>query len=313
MRQKYTYYFRKNFRLIVVLALVLGFVLSTGEIASVRAAAPLPQNPQNGTVGLEATISSPPPSRAATISTPVNGRTYTQIPVAVNGICPQGTMVKMFANNIFVGSARCTNGSFSLEIDLFSGQNDLVARVFDDLDQAGPDSNVVRVTFNDSQLSAFGNRVSVSSAYAKLGANPGDKLTWPLIISGGTGPFAISVDWGDGKPFTLLSVPFTGVTNVDHVYDAAGIYRIVVKVTDVNGSSGYLQLIGVANGEGKASIVNAPDSAGSSKTIIQTRYSAWPSLVAIPLIFAAFWLGRKYELQTLRRRIEESTSNEYNR
>ncbi len=294
----------KTWAIVVVLTI---FAVSVAVQSAVQAAIP-PPGPKSGSVGLEGTISSPPPSRAATITTPVNGRVFTATPITVNGLCPEGTMVKLFSNNIFVGSVKCSSGSYSLQIDLFSGANDLVARVFDDLDQAGPDSNIVRVTFNDAQFSGFGAKVSLSSSYARLGANPGQKISWPIILSGGVGPYAISVDWGDGKPPTLISMPFPGNFTIEHMYDAAGVYRIVIKVTDANGISGFLQLIGVANGEVRTSGVGTTDGKDSATTIVKTKYSIIPSLVAIPLILATFWLGRKYELQRLRRRIEQSTS-----
>ncbi len=242
----------------LALAVLVGIVVQIAGASNASAALP-PPGPKSGSVGLEGTISSPPPSRAATITTPVNGRTFTSTPVTVNGLCPEGVMVKLYSNNIFVGSVRCTNSSYSLQIDLFSGTNDLVARVFDDLDQAGPDSNIVRVTFTDAQFSAIGNRLTLTSNYAKVGANPGQKLSWPIIISGGVGPYAISVDWGDGKPITLKSLLFAGNFTVEHIYDAAGIYRVVIKVTDSNGVTGFLQLVGVANGEVRASGVTTKD------------------------------------------------------
>jgi len=220
-------------------------------------------------------------------------------------------MVKLFSNNIFVGAVRCSNGSYSLQIDLFSGQNDLVARVFDDLDQAGPDSNLVTVTFVDANLGAFEGRVTLSSPFARKGANPSETLVWPIIISGGTGPYALSVDWGDGKPITLKSIPFSGNINIDHIYDAAGVYRVIVKVTDSKGSTAYLQLIGVANGAVSAASATTKDSGGGTVTVTKTKVSIIPSLVAIPLILLSFWLGRKFELQSLRHRIEASTADEY--
>ncbi len=59
----------------------------------------------------------------------------------MSGICPGDLLVKIFKNNVFAGSVQCKNGSYSIVIDLFSGQNELVARVYDALDQPGPDSN----------------------------------------------------------------------------------------------------------------------------------------------------------------------------
>lgn len=291
-------------------AAVLLMLVVLGSVAPVSAGVPLPENPQSGSVGLEGTISAPPPSRAPTITNPANGRSFSTLPVTVSGICPQGTLVKLFSNNIFIGSASCTNGAFSLDVDLFNGDNDLIARSYDDLDQASPDSNTVRVIFSDPNVSGFGGRVSLTSNYARLGANPGSTLSWPLILSGGTGPYAVSVDWGDGKPVTLKSIPFAGNFTMDHVYDKAGIYRVVVKAVDANGSTAYLQLVGVANGT-----VNSSSNTANDKdkviTITRTQILLWPSLVAIPLILLTFWIGRKYELLSIRKRIENSMSGDY--
>ncbi len=207
---------------------------------------------------------------------------------------------------------KCDNGSYSLQSDLFSGRNDLIARVFDDLDQAGPDSNTVTVTFSDASLGAFDSRASLTSTYAKKGANPGSTLSWPITISGGIGPYALSIDWGDGKPVTLQSIPFPDTINFEHIYDSAGIYRIIVKVSDSKGSTGYLQLIGVGTGAVGASGTNTKDSATGGTTVVtRTKYSVIPAIAALPLVLITFWLGRRYELQRLRRRIEASSASEY--
>ncbi len=291
---------------VVVLTIAAAFAVGS---STVLAAAPPAKNPQSGSVGLEGTISSPPPSRGATITTPVSGRAFTTLPATVNGLCPEGTMVKLFSNNIFIGSVKCTNGSYSLEVDLFSGRNDLIARVFDDLDQQGPDSNTVTVTFSDASLGAFESRVSLTSTYARKGANPGETLTWPITLSGGTGPYAVSIDWGDGKPITLQSIPFGGTIDFNHVYDSAGLYRVIVKASDSKGTTAYLQLIGVANGGVGASGTKTKDGAASTAPVTQTKYSIIPSILAVPLILSSFWLGRRYELHVLRRRSSADISS----
>jgi hypothetical protein len=141
---------------------------------------------QSDSVGLTGTISAPPPTQGATITVPSPGQSFTEGPIPVRGLCPSGLLIKLFKNNVFAGSVQCENGSFEISIDLFTGTNELVARVFDDLDQPGPDSNVVSVQFVDPRQGA-GTRVSVTSNFAKRGANPGQTLTWPIIISGGSG------------------------------------------------------------------------------------------------------------------------------
>lgn len=264
------------------------------------------QNPQSGSVGLEATVPSPPPSVAATIGVPGNGQVFTSTPITVSGLCQTGLLVKLFSNNVFTGSAMCTGGSYALKVDLFSGQNDLLARVYDALDQQGPDSNVVTVTFNDAQFAAFGSHVALTSNYARRGADPGTALSWPFTLSGGTGPYAMSVDWGDSSGAELKSIAFPGVFDMEHTYAQAGVYTIVAKVTDAHGTSAYLQVVGVANGKISGSVGASanPSTAPSGSSGFGIP---WPvALLVVPLLLVAFWLGRRHELYAIRHAIEAS-------
>jgi len=256
--------------------------------------------PQSGSVGLEGTISSAPPTRGATIAVPGNGAVFTNVPITVSGLCPSGLLVKIFDNNVFVGSVVCSGGSYSLQIDLFSGRNDLVARVYDALDQAGPDSNTVTVTFNDAQFLQFGTQLTLTSAYAERGAPPGTQLEWPVILNGGTGPYAISVDWGDGSSPSLISASAAGTITLTHTYKVAGVYRVIVKATDKNGNEAFLQLVGQATG----AIQSNGNSKGST-IVIQKQIIWWPLLAMLPLILLSFWVGRRHQMHTLRRQFED--------
>jgi hypothetical protein len=190
-----------------------------------------------------------------------------------------------------------------LQVDLFNGQNELVARVYDALDQAGPDSNTVHVSFTDNRAGA-GSRVSLSSNFAKRGANPGETLTWPIILSGGTGPYAISADWGDGKSPDLMSQQFAGTFNIKHAYDSPGVYNIIVKASDAGGGVSYLQLVGVANGPLSQDTTSGGDKNTGNTTTPRTRILWQPAAILVPFIFSTFWLGKRYELRVLRRKIE---------
>jgi hypothetical protein len=277
--------------------------LVMGIPAGVSAAAPLPENPQRGAIGVEGKVPSEPPKTGATISSPRDGQVFTTIPITVSGLCPAGLLVKVFSNNVFVGSTVCTGGSYTIQVDLFSGQNDLVVRVFDNLDQPGPDSNKVTVTFDDDQFNTFNTSLlSLTSNFALRGANPREPLNWPVILSGGTGPYAVSVDWDDDKAPDLISTEFTGTLDLSHVYDNAGIYNVIVKATDKNGLVAFLQLVAVANGAITASTSAQGDQEG---TRVVTNVLWVPTLIAVPLIFVSFWLGRRYELAALRRHLEE--------
>ncbi len=289
----------KRITAVTILAIL---VLQGGLPLSAFAAKDTSQNPQSGSIGLEGTISTDPPTRGATISTPGNGASFSSTPITVAGLCPSSTLVKIFDNNVFVGSALCGNGSYSLQIDLFSGSNQLVARVYDALDQAGPDSNTVTVTFNDAQYAQFGTRVSLTSIYARRGANPGDNLTWPLLLSGGISPYAISIDWGDGSSPELKSLIVAGPFDIVHKYTNAGVYKVIVRATDKNGTTAFLQLVAIANGAAQTGGTDKNTSATQLKVIVLW----WPILLIIPLLLLAFWLGRRHELYVLRKELESA-------
>src|SRR5581483_9890283 len=160
---------------------------------------------KSGSAGLEGTVPSNPPSSAPVITAPHSGQTFSSLPVNVSGLCSGSLLVEVFKNDVFAGSAQCSGGSFSLQIDLFRGQNDITAKLYDDLDQAGPASSPISVVFNDS-LPATGPQISIISSYAKRGAPPSQVLTWPIIITGGNPPYAESVDWGDKSNPDLSSI-----------------------------------------------------------------------------------------------------------
>lgn len=297
--------------LTTIRSLVLLGLFALGSLFLLPGSTVALENPQSGSVGLEGTISTDPPKQGATITTPGNGASYTTTPITVNGLCPKGLLVKLFANNVFVGSVSCDTGSYSMQIDLFSGQNDLVARVFDALDQAGPDSNIATVNFVDAKFAQFNTRVSLSSPFATRGAIPGQELTWPIILSGGIGPYAISIDWGDGTAPDLLSQAFAGNITIKHTYKAAGVYKVIVKATDSTGTSAFLQLVGVATGKvaiGNASGSSSGGTSNGGSGVTRTKVIWWPAAIMIPLIIATFWVGRRHELYTLRKQLEKTRS-----
>ena len=283
---------------------VLSILLVIGAVGRAHAqfgGSPEPQ--QSGTTGLQGKISSPPPTTPATITTPTSGRSFTTTPITVSGLCKTGLLVKIFSNNIFVGSVDCAGGSYSIQIDIFGGSNELVAKVYDALDQEGPESNKVTVTFQDAQFAAFGQRITLSSNLAKLGAPVGSQLTWPIILSGGTGPYAISIDWGDGSASDLKSQPFAGTFDINHTYKSAGIYRVVVKATDSTGATAFLQIVGVGNGPVTQSSTGSKNgtTGGTTKII----YVWWPLLLMVPLMIAMFWVGKRYELAAIHKQLEQ--------
>lgn len=286
-------------KLILGLAFCLTLFICNILLSSPAHAA-FPPESQTGSIGLQGTISTAPPSVGPTIVTPVNGATFSNVPITVNGLCPNSLLIKVFSNNVFVGSVFCSTGSYSIQVNLFPGTNDLVARDYDSLGQAGPDSNTVSVIFNDIETAKYGSRVTLTSTYAEQGVNPGSTLTWPIILSQGTGPYAVEIDWGDGSPSTLLSEKSPGTFNIQHTYTTAGIYYIVIKATDANGTEAYLQVVADVNGA-----VQKNNNSKTTGIVTQVKVIWWPALAMVPLILAAFWVGRRHELYSLRNKMEK--------
>ena len=286
---------------IILLALFAIAVL--GVTTSALAQYTFPTTRQSeGNVGLQGAVPANPPTQAATIVSPANGAVFRELPVTVSGWCPTDLLVKVFKNNVFSGSVMCVGNSYSIQIDLFSARNDLVARVYDAFDQAGPDSNTVTITFDDSAARPnIMARVSLTSNYARRGANPGSLLTWPLVISGGEAPYAVSVDWNDATTADVYTVTTPGEFDIKHQYDAAGVYRLLVKASDKNGAVAYLQLVAIGNGEVAQAVAGATESKTTAgKTVIMWQ----PAAIAIPLIVSTFWLGKKYEIIRVKRRLQ---------
>lgn len=294
----------KRLLAVVSFSVAAFFLVLGAQPASAQSSGP----EQSGSVGLTGTISSPPPTTGATITLPTNGQSFTELPIPVRGLCPAGLLIKLFKNSVFAGSVQCDNGTFEMNIDLFTGTNELIARVYDDLDQAGPDSPIVTVSFIDGRQGS-GSRVSVTSNFAKRGANPGETLTWPIIISGGSGPYAISVDWGDGKSPDLLSEAFPGTLDLSHIYDSPGVYNIIIKVSDSNGTASFLQVVGIANGplsqtNADGSPIGSEDSGVAFIASGKTTIVWWPATITVPFIVSTFWLGKRYMLRVMKKRIE---------
>lgn len=283
-----------------VARLMLAGLLAVAFVQPAQAITPIPDPaPSPGSYGLEAVKRQPPPTDAATITTPGGGASYSTSPITVSGLCTTDLLVQVYDNGALVGAVNCTHGSFSLQVSLFTGTNELSATQFDDLAQASPDSNHVTVSYNNADFSAFGTLVTLTSNYGRRAADPGQTLTWPLLLSGGTGPYAFSIDWGDGKPAELKSQATPGEIDISHVYDQSGIYHVTIKVTDKNGVTAFLQVVAIANGT--PTYTGNTNQAAKTTTFVKVIW--WPAVICAVLLLPAYWLGRRSELVSLHHKL----------
>lgn len=286
------------------LLVVVGYVLMVFTTTSLAAT---PYNgPEAGSVGVSGIMPGKPPTTAAVIQSPGSGQHFTTSPVTISGTCPKNTLVELYKNDIFAGSTFCSdNEKFSADIDLLIGQNTIVARVYDALNQQGPDSNSVVIYYDalppqGSAVTSFnfgGNQLLLNTDAVFRGIFPGKSMTMPVTVLGGTPAYAVQVQWGDGEKPTVAPRNDNMTFNVEHSYKKAGTFQIVIEATDTEGRVAFLTVAAVVNGQ--------PDvvAATSSKLTTSNQLLVlWPLYTGSLVMVSSFWLGEQREKQVLRKR-----------
>jgi len=286
---------------LAILVFTVGVLLASFSIKSfVNAATPY-NGPEAGSVGLTGTMPAKPPQTGATILKPGNGQHFSATPITVSGTCPKDTLVEIYKNDIFAGSTPCeSNGTFSVDIDLLFGQNALKARVYDVLNQAGPDSNTVSVFYDASfpvaaPTSFFdfsGAQLILETDSAFRGSFPGQALNVPITVIGGTAPFAINVQWGDGTN-DIVSRSDNNTFNMSHTYKKPGTYKITIQGTDSKKLVAYLNVAAIINGQ--------PNVLASTETKppLNKLFILWPILAVAATLVFSFWMGEQREKRIL--------------
>jgi hypothetical protein len=266
-----------------------------------------------------AKVSGPAVVSPAGVISPADNQRFSAIPIPVSGSCPfNAAYVQIFSNGVMKGTAICDgSSSFSLLADLFPGANSLTVHVFNITDDEGPVSAPITVYYDVLQPPANkqgGGRQPVPSAsrlqlftdFVYKGYYAGDQVQWPLRVSGGRTPYAITVDWGDGGA-SRLTQNSAGDFNISHIYQRPGGYKgsFVVKVTaqDDSGAQAYLQFfVIVVNRQGvitSGNIFSKPPPSFGHQT--GWLWIAWPAYAIVLVMTLSFWLGEREELVVLRK------------
>ena len=288
-----------SYGVLSVLVLLVGVLLAGLTVSTVAFASP---PPQAGSVSLSGVMPGKPPTVGATITSPSNQQQFQSTPITVTGTCPSSTLVEIFKNNIFAGSAFCSsNGTYSVKIDLLYGNNSLTAIDYNNLNQAGPTSKAVAVTYNaQAPISALISSINFTATQLVLetnavyrGAFPGQVINVPINILGGVAPFAINVDWGDNTN-QVLPAKINTTVNAEHSYSKPGTYNISITGSDSQEHVGFLQVAAIINGQ--PAVVG---SSNTSKPSQNTLVVLWPLYAIAATLVVSFWMGEKREKHVL--------------
>lgn len=282
-------------------------LLAVGLLLGVYTSYAASPGPESGSIGLSGVVPGKPPTTGATIDTPRDGARFSTTPTTVSGTCPKNTLVEIFKSNIFAGSTPCRDdGKYSLEIDLLIGPNILMAQVYDDLNQPGPDSNKPTVHY-DALPAQAGPLTSLDFGGAQLllntdavfrGVFPGNEMNMPIDILGGTPPYAINFQWGDSSNKVVPRANNQSFT-VGHAYRRAGTYQVSIQGSDANGRVAFLTVAAIVNGQ-PGTATGASDTNGTvSNTTMARLLALWPLYASVVAIAISFWLGERREKHIL--------------
>lgn len=282
---------------------VILFIVGLSLTAFTTYAATPYNGPEAGSVSLTGIMPSKAPTVAATIDSPTNSAHFSKTPITISGTCPDSSLVELFKNDIFAGSAACTvAGIYSLDIDLLVGQNILVAKVFDALNQEGPDSSQVTIYYDAltaqttalSSLNFNGAQLLLNTNSVFRGAFPDKEMTVPLDVLGGTPPFAINIQWGDSTN-KVVSRDSNISFDTAHTYTRAGTYQISIQASDANGNIAFLTVASIVNGQSEATTA----STTTSESIQSKLLVLWPLYVSAVAVVVSFFIGEKREKRLL--------------
>jgi hypothetical protein len=184
-------------------------------------------------------------AQGAVITSPTAQTTVTTATLQVSGTCPSGAYVKLYTNNTFSGVTFCENdGTFSLDDDLYLGQNNLIAEDFNVTNQQGPTTSTVTVDYvpptPPSSISSTGSSdVSTgSSTLTQSTPVPSDDTITPGLTS--------------VAPSTTVSAAPTLLLTSNYQYQTSPVTSDFTWEVDVQGGNPPYQ-VNIAWGDGTTS------------------------------------------------------------
>jgi hypothetical protein len=280
-----------------------------------------------GDVTVGVVVNGPPPTVGALITSPVEGFGIVNLnPTPVSGTCLADSFVVVYNDGTLSSSTICkTDGTFVVNVQLHDGKNALTAKNFDNLNQPGPNTPAVNVTFTSVEVvvsTDVPQPILPATPVIIPGVTPGvaecvdykAPLNLPLggqphvavvcvprsiekdavhqigvLVWGGAPPYALSFAWGSGDS-TLLSVEAPGYRTVNVHYASSGIYNINVQVTDRSSST--------ATGQSAIQVTDAtPSGPQTLAQIVNTVFTTSWFQTPVPLYIIAvgltlgFWGG----------------------
>ncbi len=283
---------------------------------------------------ISSTIQAPALTKGATVSAPASSTTFSSPTLNVSGSCPPSSYVTLNVNGAFNGVGLCgSQQTYDIAGSLYAGTNTLTVQAYNQTDQKGPSTDSVQVAYTPPAQTKADLATPSPAAAAATGDAPllltsdfnfhtfttEKAFDWTLDLEGGTPPYNVHVEWGDG---TTSDFRFPGdpVFNIHHQFKDSGYYPVVVHSVDAAGQKHIMQLAALITGsDGRASFLapTAGSSSGSGTlagksmgrtgsvvvshaTTVKWLLIAWPFYIIVALMTVSFWLGERREYELIR-------------
>ena len=259
-----------------------------------------------------AQVLAPVLDEGATITSLTDNETVTSAPITISGTCPANSYVNLYINNLFAGADYCINQVFTIQTDLYVGENTITAKDFNVTDAQGPTTPSYNVTLAVPKVT---NSIGASnstqpiipalildSSYYYQTFTTGNSFTWQVNLAGGEAPYTLNVNWGDGT-FSKLIFKTDPTFTIRHKYAKPGYYKVVINATDSAKNQRIIQLAALIKLPGSPSLASTipktiPESVSytinnffvSSKVWL---WAAWSSLIVVILMLVSFILGER--------------------
>lgn len=147
------------------------------------------------------------------------------------------------------------------------------------------------------------NPLSIITEYSFVARRVGQHFDCTMRVSGGTGPYFITVDWGDGQTSTL-NTSEAGPIAVSHIYQKSKQYVLHTTVRDHAGQTATMQTSAVilSKNVGFASVTAGQGWLPQLLTNMRAwLWVVWPTYALTIFMAISFWLGEREEYRRLAR------------
>ena len=245
--------------------------------------------------GVYATVQGPVPGTGAIITQPDAG-SIASGDTLVAGSCPiispQVTVV-LLVDNTPAGSSMCdTANDFALPVNLTPGAHTLVAQSYTINLGQGPDSQPVNITAQDTGAKPVQPNAPVLSPDMPFNVLGTDRSAeWSGSITGGTAPYHVLIDWGDGTRNTY-KLAAADSPHYTHHYIRLASYNTRIAVQDATGSSVQQQFAAVAYTTfGAAAAASTTTNDDVNRPMVAGLYGLFLTVLSISCII---WLEAKH-------------------